>query len=161
MHHVTGTFPNQFSAAAIVDKMLGRGMPRGRIVVATDESIGDSPASSNAPSNVLSEVSHLGRNRQPDSGGRGLASDRSVTPDAPEALGKSVVTVTTGGEWSETVLRELMESAGAENVAIGSDDVPQENDSVWPSPPEGDAVDVERAIAASRRGASDAGLSKP
>jgi hypothetical protein len=160
MHHVTGTFPNQFSAAAIVDKMLDRGVPRDRIVVATDESIGGSPASSNAPSNVLSDVSHLGRNRQRDSGGRGLASDRSVTPDAPEALGKSVVTVTTGGEWSESVLREWMETAGAENVAIGSDDVPKENDRVWPSPPEGDAVDVERAIEASRRGASDAASSK-
>ncbi|MDQ0008634.1 hypothetical protein J2T07_000793 [Luteibacter jiangsuensis] len=161
MHHVTGYFPNQFSAAAIVDKMLGRGMPRDRIVVATDESIGDSPASSNAPSNVLSDVSHLGRNRQRDSGGRGLASDRSVTPDAPETLGKSMVTVTTGGEWSETVLRGLMETAGAEDVVSGSDDVPQENEGVWPAPSEGDAIDVERAIAASRRGASDAGSSKP
>lgn len=160
MHHVTGTFPNQFSAASIVDKMLDRGVPRDRIVVATDESIGDSPASSNAPSNVLSEVSHLGRNRQRDSGGRGLGSDRSVTPDAPEALGKSVVTVFTGGEWNETVLRDLMETAGAEDVAVGTDEVTRENDSVWPSPVEGDAVDVERAIEASRRGAEDTGPSK-
>lgn len=152
MRHVTGYFANQFFAAAVVDKLLAHGMPRDHILVVTDESVGNSPASSNAPANVISNVSHLGHSGSRDTTEAEISPERNMSSDNPADLGHFAVTVIEDAEWTETILRDFLANGGARRVATGSDPIPVENTWAWPAATEGSAIDVERAIAASRGG---------
>jgi hypothetical protein len=154
---VVACFDTQFEANSAAEKLISRGVQREQIVLTFNESIGNSPSSSTAPTTVISKVSHRGsvdasegkkKERHP-------FSDRSPShiPD-PSLIGHTTVVVELRGEMTMDEVCTLLESAGASKVNHTREQtrVP-EDPAMWPALGQASREDIERSIRASRRGA--------
>lgn len=119
MRHVIGYFIDPTIAQAMVEELLARGVPRDHVVLFTDEDLDGSIASSTEPS--PSTYKRFGLNLS------GLEVPDGLT--APDVAANSVVTVIADNAWNETVLRNLMEDAGADYITIDSGDLSAEDPS--------------------------------
>jgi hypothetical protein len=147
----------QFEANSAAEKLISRGVQREQIVLTFNESIGNSPSSSTAPTTVISKVSHRGgvnvtavKKKE-----RHLFSDRSPShiPD-PSLIGHTTVVVELRGEMTMDEVCVLLEGAGASKVNHTNQQyrVP-EDPAMWPALGRASREDIERSIRASRRGA--------
>jgi hypothetical protein len=146
---LTAIFSTQGAAAAAVEKLLARGLPREHVVMRIDESVGNSAASSSAPTTVISGVSHAG----PRETERHVLYSRSpfdVTP--PDTFGHATVILDIVGDLSADYMLNLLIEAGATSVVHGDVTLPKENPDTSPVVDTGDPEDVEKAIAATRAG---------
>jgi hypothetical protein len=130
---VVAGFVNQFAAGSVVDKLLSRGIHRGRIATSADER-----AAVATP--VVSELDRVGQKNA----GRRL---HDVRP-TPDEAGHVMVAVEIDDEMTEDDLCWFLEMAGAESLSVldegGSGQRPPQDAAV--------SIDVERAICATRRG---------
>lgn len=145
---IVGKFDTQFAAASVSAKLLSRGMPSSHIVSYAHESVGNSAASSSVPTSILSRVG------EPDDHEHHKTSElRSPSQlPAPAMMGHTVLTIDPAEDISAEDVRHVMELAGATSVETLDMEPPIENPSMWPQHATGFAIDVERAIRASRGG---------
>lgn len=147
---IVAQFDNQFAAASVIDKLLARGMRRMHVQSCVDESVGNSAASASAPTSIVSRISHLGHRE-----GQRASELRSPShPPGPEQMGHTVVMVELDDEIPAGDIRHLMKRAGATSIEFQDADPPMENPLMWPDYGTSSAVDVERAICATRGGES-------
>lgn len=155
---VVACFDTQFQANSAAEKLLSMGLKREQIVLTFDESIGNSPSSSSAPTSVVSAVSHRGdvdtakghkktKHHFPE------LRPPSRIPD-PSLIGHTTVVVELHGEMSMDDVCELLEDAGASSIKPASSQLPAENPAMWPAVGHALREDVRRSIDATRRGAS-------
>jgi hypothetical protein len=140
---VIAEFDTQFAASSALDKLLSRGMRRDDAVVCCSESIGDSPASSSAPTTVVSRFSHHAMSR---SEVRSPAADRN-----PSLVGHATLTVELADRVPLEDVMRVMRQAGASGVHVVVDQ-PFDRDDPHLSPivDYGSPADVAHAIEASR-----------
>lgn len=154
---VVACFDTQFEANSAAEKLISRGVQREQIVLTFNESIGNSPSSSTAPTTVVSKVSHRGdvdagtqkkKERIPFS-----VRSPSHIPD-PSLIGHTTVVVELRGEMTMDEVCVLLDSAGASKVnhTSAQSRVP-EDPAMWPALGSASREDIERSIRASRRGA--------
>jgi hypothetical protein len=147
---IVARFDNQFAATSVSDKLLSRGMRPAHIVIQVDESVGNSSASASAPTSIVSLISHLGhRQGEKSSEFRSPSSIRS-----PALIGHSVVSVVIDGGMAADDVRQLMQLMGATSIELREGDAPIENPLLSPEHGSCSPLDLERAICASRGGAS-------
>ncbi|UPG87668.1 hypothetical protein L2Y94_10030 [Luteibacter aegosomatis] len=157
MTHLIAHFPDQGSAMAAMQRLMARGFPSSRVLPVTDGGVRGSAGSDNAPSNVVSSLSH-----RADRPTEGWPAGRRVDEVGPEQLGAAWLELETGESgMSESDLRNFLEQAGAYRVDASSSPMATEALGVWPEAPRGDAVDVERAVDAARRGSEKSGEDLP
>ncbi|ULU23390.1 hypothetical protein DYST_00286 [Dyella terrae] len=143
---IVAKFDSQFAAASVINKLLARGMRHAHVMACVDESVGNSAASSSAPTSVVSNISHQGHRE-----GQKASELRSPShlPE-PTQMGHTVVTVELNDEMPVDDVRHLMELVGAASIELLDASSPTENPLMWPDYGTGSAVDVERAICATR-----------
>ncbi|MDF4003530.1 hypothetical protein P3W33_09025 [Luteibacter sp. PPL552] len=147
MTHLIAHFSTQAAAMAAMQRLAGRGFPQDRLVPIADGGVRGSPDSYNVPANVVS--AHSNKAARPLE--RGPA-NRRVDEVGPEVYGLVRLELDTGdGEMSDGDVRALLEETGAERIETSERPLPEEMPGVWPAPPLGDRVDVDRAIDASLR----------
>ena len=142
-------------ADAVARGLLARGLRRDQIIVSVDESVGNSAASSSAPTTVISAVSHLGRREDRDTAKKTHRTSGFRSPSDvpnPKAFGYTVVTVQLPGELSEDQVHQLLMDAGALSVVRENGALPAENPNMWPEIGRASSIDVQRAIAAVKGG---------
>jgi hypothetical protein len=154
---VVACFDTQFEANSAAEKLISQGVQRDQIVLTFNESIGNSPSSSTAPTTVISKVSHRGdmdANRRKKKT-RHPFSERSPSyiPD-PSLIGHTTLVVELRGEMTMDEVCVLLESAGASKINHTNEQthVP-EDPAMWPALGRASRDDIERSIRASRRGA--------
>lgn len=142
---------------AAMQQLVARGFPQSRVFPVTDGGVRGSAGTDNAPSNVVSGLSHrAGRPTE------GWPAGRRVDEVGPETLGAAWLELDTGeGDMSDSDVRSFLEQAGAHRVDASSSPMATEAPGVWPEAPRGDAVDVERAVDAARRGSENRGENLP
>ncbi|SFS00197.1 hypothetical protein SAMN05216570_1407 [Dyella sp. OK004] len=143
---IVAKFDNQFAAASVIDKLLARGMQRMHVQSCVDESVGNSAASASAPTSVMSGTSHQGHRE-----GQKASEFRSPShPPVPKQMGHTMVTVELDDEMLASDIRRLMSLAGATSIELQDAKPPTENPLMWPDYGTASAIDVERAICATR-----------
>lgn len=159
---VVACFDTQSEAHAAAEKLLSRGLRREQIVVTFDESVGNSPASSSAPTTVISEASHTGRidtgtgqerkKNRPSSSP--ISSSRTPPLPDPTLIGHTTVVVELHGEMSMDDACALLDGAGASSVR-SHEHIEQrsENPAMWPAVGNASREDVQRSIDAAKGGA--------
>jgi hypothetical protein len=156
---VVACFDTQFDANAAAEKLLSRGLRREQIVLSVDESVGHSPASSSAPTTVVSQASHTGRvdtSTGRDRSNRSLSSDRTPLqlPD-PSLIGHSTLVVELRGEMSMDEVCALLDGAGASSVRSHEQGQRRREDpAMWPSVGRGSQEDVQRSVDAAKGGSA-------
>lgn len=152
---IVAKFGTQFAGMAIFERLLARGLRRDQIIVSIDESVGNSAASSSAPTTVISAVSHLGRREDRDTAKKTHRTSGFRSPSDvpnPKAFGYTVVTVQLPGELSEDQVHQLLMDAGALSVVRENGALPAENPNMWPEIGRASSIDVQRAVAAVKGG---------
>lgn len=140
---VIAEFKTQFAASSALDKLISRGMRRDDAVVCSSESIGDSSASSSAPTTVISRVSH---HAMPRNEVRSPAEDRS-----PSCVAHTTLTVELASMVPLEDVMRVMKTAGACGVhVVVNQSLDREDPHLLPSIDYGSPNDVAHAIAASR-----------
>jgi hypothetical protein len=152
---IIAKFETQFAGMAIFERLLARGLRRDQIVLSVDESVGNSAASSSAPTTVISTVSHLGQRESRDAAEKtprtsGFRSPSDV-PD-PKAFGYTVVTVQLPCELSADQVFHLLGDAGAQSIIRKNAASLAENPNMWPEIGHASNIDVQRAMAAVKGG---------
>lgn len=156
---VVACFDTQFGANSAAEKLLSRGLRREQIVLTFDESVGNSAASSSAPTTVVSAVSHTGHTD--------TATGETVTkhwlpeirspasiPD-PSVISHTTMVVELRGEISMDDTCALLEHAGATSInPTKQHEFVPEDPAMWPALGRASREDIERSIRASRRGAA-------
>lgn len=156
---VVACFDTQFEAHAATEKLLSRGFRREQIVVSFDESVGNSPSSSSAPTTVVSAASHTGRidtSTGRDRHERARTSDRTpgVLPE-PRLIGHATLVVELHGEMSMDDVCALLDNAGASSVRAEQQAMHRsEHPSMWPSAGDASQEDVQRSVDAAKGGAA-------
>ena len=156
---IIARFDTQFAGMAIYERMLARGVRRDQIALSIDESVGNSPASSSAPTTVISRISHLGMRDERNAAGKSLRASRIRSPSNlpnPKAFGHAVVTIELSGILSADQVEHLLGEAGACSIARENGALSAENPNMWPEIGHASNVDVQRAIAAVRGGEAKA-----
>ncbi len=149
-HLIVAKFDNQFAAASASCKLLSRGMQRSHVVSYLNESVGNSAASSSAPTSIISRVGQPGHQAE-----RRVSELRSPSHlPAPATMGHAVLTVDAGDEITADEVRHILELVGATSIETLDMEAPIENPSMWPEHATGLPIDVERAICASRGSAA-------
>lgn len=148
-------FYTQFAGMAFLEGLLARGFRRDQVAISVDDSVGNSAASSSAPTTVISAISHLGKRVVRTASGKmrrdsGFRSPSDATD--PKRFGYAVVTVQLPGELSAETILHLLENGEAHSVVRASGAFPQESPDMWPDYGHASKIDVERAIAAARGG---------
>ena len=143
---IVAKFDSQFAAASVINKLLARGVRHAHVLACVDESVGNSAASSSAPTSVVSHISHQGHRE-----GQKASELRSPSHlPGPAQMGHAVVTVELDDEMPVDDVRHLMELVGATSIEMQDAGVLIENPLLWPDYGTGYAIDVERAICATR-----------
>jgi hypothetical protein len=159
---VVACFDTQFAANAAAEKLLSRGLRREQIVLSFDESVGASPASSSAPTTVVSEASHTGRidtttgrEKSAKTGSR-LASSRTPPLPDPSLIGHTTLVVELHGDMTMDEACALLEEAGASSVRSREEEAGRlaETPSMWPTVGEAPREDVQRSSDAAKGGAA-------
>lgn len=157
MTHLIAHFPDQGSAMAAMQRLVARGFPSSRVLPVTDGGVRGSAGSDNAPSNLVSSLSH-----RADRATEGWPAGRRVDEVGPGELGAARLELeTNGSDMSESEVRSFLEQVGAHRVDASTSPMASEAPGVWPEAPSGDAVDVERAVDAARRGSESSGEDMP
>jgi hypothetical protein len=154
---ILACFDTQFEANSAAEKLISRGVQREQIVLTFNESIGNSPSSSAAPTTVVSKVSHhgvvdTGLERKKERHSFSVRSPSHI-PD-PSLIGHTILVVELRGEMTMDEVWVLLEGAGASKVNHTDEQtwVP-EDPAMWPALGRASREDIERSIRASRRGA--------
>ena len=154
---VVACFDTQFEANAAAEKLLSRGLRREQIVLSFDESVGNVPSSSSAPTTVVSKASHTGR--IDTSSGREKKKSRfasSRTPPLPDPalIGHTTLVIELHGEMSMDDACALLDDAGASSVRSHEHAERRvEDPAMWPEVGTASREDVQRSIDASKGGA--------
>jgi hypothetical protein len=117
--------------------------------------VGNSAASSSAPTTVISSISHLGKREERSAAGktRRASSLRSPgNPTSPKTFGYTVVTIQLSGVLSADQVRHFLDDAGAKSIVRESGALLAENPNMWPEIGHASNIDVQRAIAAVKGG---------
>jgi hypothetical protein len=152
---IVAKFATQFAGMAIFERLLARGFRRDQIVLSVDESVGNSAASSGAPTTVISTVSHLGLREGRDAKEKTHRTSGFRSPSDvpnPKAFGYTVLTVQLPGELSADQVDHLLGDAGAQSIVRENGTSLIENPNMWPEIGYASNIDVQRAIAAVRGG---------
>ncbi len=152
---IVAKFDTQFAGMAIFERLLARGVRRDQIILSVDESVGNSAASSSAPTTVISTISHLGQREGRDAAEKthrtsGIRSPSDVP--SPKAFGYTVVTVQLPCELSADQVDQLLSDAGAQSIVRESGSSLTEDPNMWPEIGHASNIDVQRAIAAVKGG---------
>jgi hypothetical protein len=152
---IVAGFDTQFAGMAILERLVSRGLRRSQVVLSVDESVGNSAASSSAPTTVISTVSHRGRREIQDAAGKthrasGFRSPSDATN--PKLFGHTVVTIRLSGELSADEVCRLLDDGGAQSIVRENGVSVVENPGMWPDHGHALKIDVQRAIAAVRGG---------
>lgn len=152
---IVAGFDTQFAGMAVLERLVARGLRRDRVTISVDESVGNSAASSEAPTTVISTISHLGKRGVRDASGKmhrdsSLRSPSNMTD--PKSFGYAVVTVQVSGELSADQIFRLMDSGGAHSIVREDGTFHPENPDMWPNYGQALKIDVQRAVAAVRGG---------
>ena len=152
---IEATFIDQFTASAAMEKLLSQGVAREQVVLRANSSVGNSGASSSATTNVVSEVSHRGqRTDKADHRNETTAIRSPLQSVEPAELGYTQLTVWPASEQHGEQLVVLLKQAGASSVTQREGEAPHDDPRVHPANGEASADDVERAVNASRGGAT-------
>ncbi len=152
---IVARFDTQFAGMAVYERLLARGVRRDQIALSVDESVGNSAASSSAPTTVISSISHLGKREERSAAGktRRASSFRSPgNPTSPKTFGYTVVTIQLSGVLSADQVRHFLDDSGAKSIVRESGALLAENPSMWPEIGHASNIDVQRAIAAVKGG---------
>lgn len=152
---IVARFDTQFAGMAILERLLARGWRSDQVTLGVDESVGNSAASSSAPTTVISTISHLGKRVIRDAAGKahhdsGFRSPGDVTN--PKFFGYTVVTVQLPGELSADQVSHLLNDGGAHSIVRENGVFLRENPDMWPECGHASKIDVQRAVAAVRGG---------
>ena len=152
---IVARFDTQFAGMAILERLLARGWRSDQVALGVDESVGNSAASSSAPTTVISTISHLGKRVIRDAAGKthrdsGIRSPGNDTD--PKFFGYTVVTVQLPGELSADQVMHLLHDGGAHSVVRENAAFVPENPAMWPDYGHASKIDVQRAVAAVRGG---------
>lgn len=140
---VIAEFETQFAASSALDKLMSRGMRRDDATVCSSESVGDSSASSSAPTTVISRFSHhaIPRNEV-----RSPAEDRK-----PSCVAHTKLTVELTGMMPLEDIMRIMKKAGACGVhVVVNQPLEREDPHLLPHVQYGSPRDVAHAVAASK-----------
>lgn len=152
---IVARFDTQFAGMAILERLVARGLRRDQVTISVDESVGNSAASSEAPTTVISTTSHLGKREIRDASGKAhrdssLRSPGNVTD--PKSFGYAVIAVQLPGELSADQIFQLMSAGGAHSIVRETGTFHPENPDMWPDYGQALKIDVQRAVAAVRGG---------
>lgn len=156
---VVACFDTQFDANAAAEKLLSRGIRREQIVLSCDESVGNSPSSSSAPTTVVSQASHTGRidtSTGRDKPKHTFSSDRTPLqlPD-PSLIGHSTLVIELHGEMTMDDVCDLLDVAGASSVRSHEQGLRRREDpAMWPSLGRASQEDVQRSVDAAKGGST-------
>lgn len=154
---VVACFDTQFEANAAAEKLLSRGLRREQIVLCFDESVGNSPSSSSAPTTVVSTASHTGRidtSTGRDKAKSWFSSSRTPPLPDPSLIGHTTLVVELHGEMSMDDTCALLDGAGASSVhSPGHTERRNEDPAMWPEIGSASQEDVQRSIDATKGGA--------
>ena len=154
---VVACFDTQFEASAAAEKLLSRGLRREQIVLSFDESVGNSPSSSSAPTTVISTASHTGRidtSTGRDKARSLFSSSRTPPLPDPSLIGRTTLVVELRGEMSMDDVCVLLDGAGASSVRSHEHaERRRENPAMWPEIGSASSDDVQRSIDAAKGGA--------
>jgi hypothetical protein len=152
---IVAKFDTQFAGMAIFERLLARGLRRDQIVLSVDESVGNSAASSSAPTTVISTVSHLGQQEGRDAAEKTHRNSGFRSPSDvpnPKVFGHTFVTVQLPAELSADQVYQLLSDAGARSIVRENGSSMTENPNMWPEIGHASNTDVQRAIAAVKGG---------
>jgi hypothetical protein len=154
---IVARFDTQFAGMATLERLVARGLRRSQVVLSVDESVGNSAASSSAPTTVISTVSHQGRREIQDAPGKthrasGFRSPGDVTN--PKLFGHSIVTIRLTGELPADNICRLLDDGGAQSIVRHNGIPAVEHPDMWPDNGEALEIDVQRAVAAVNGGDS-------
>jgi hypothetical protein len=146
---IIATFTNQFMAAAARSKLLSYGMRPDCAQIRCEESVGGSAASSSNATSVVSRVSDQGTQS-----GHHHELRAPATTAAPQDLARAELVLDLRDNASEDEVRRVLELAGAVGIQKSNESFVHENPAFLPELGLAKKVDVDRAIDASRLGAS-------
>ncbi|HEV2679536.1 MAG TPA: hypothetical protein VGV14_03475 [Rhodanobacter sp.] len=144
-------FTTQFAAMAAANKLLSCGLGREHVVVQVNGSVGKSAAGASASTSVVSNVG--AKNHRESDAASEAASYPSHLP-RPAQFGQAQVSVALEDGLSADDVRFILELAGAQSIRCVDEKFVREDPRVWPSDPQGNSDDVQRAIEVSRAGES-------
>lgn len=156
---VVACFDTQFQASAAAEKLISLGFQREQIVLTFDESVGNIPSSSSAPTTVISDVSHTGH--VDTATGEPRRRDIFPTLRAPQQapdptlIGHTTLVVRLQGEMSMDDVCAWLDDAGASSVNTRDQEEPRsEKPTMWPAIGKASREDIQRSIDAARGGAA-------
>lgn len=155
---VVACFDTQVEANAAAEKLLSRGLRREQIVLSFDESVGNVPSSSSAPTTVVSKASHTGRidtSSGEEKKKSHFASSRTPLLPDPALIGHTTLVIELHGEMSMDDACALLDDAGASSVRSHehAERRREEDAAMWPEVGAASREDVQRSIDASKGGA--------
>lgn len=150
-------FSNQRAAVAAAEKLFSMGVGRECVLLEVDERGMQPPSSSYAPSTIIDPtlpgqpVSPGERASHPKESLRKLGSEDLR---GPELQGRARLSVQPVATFDGDAVAKLLRAAGAARVQRDQGPLPTPNPAMWPTVDLAGEVDVQRAVAASRGGAS-------
>lgn len=160
---IIADFDTQRQAMSAAEKLFSIGLPRDHLLLRIDERGLGTPASSTAPTTVVEETLPS----PADSSVRTEPADDVIRDDTrrgatdavrdPSLLGRTRVAIRLPCALPASELVQLLRAAGASDIEQMEGQSPHPNPAMWPVVDTANATDVERAVEASRRGASGPG----
>ena len=145
---IVASFSNQFAGSSAVEKLLSCGVKREHIAISTDESVGNSEASSSTPTSILSWIGHFGMRV----GQKPFELRSPANQTDPVQFGHMMVAVQVETEATVADIHHLLSASGAVTVEYLEQELPKEDPHMWPEHERGSLIDVRRAIDACRGG---------
>jgi hypothetical protein len=154
---VIAEFSNQRDAIVAAEKLFSMGVDRECVLLEVDERGMQPPSSSYAPSTVVDTIlpgrpgapGERASNREESLRKRGSEDLRG-----PKLQGFARLSVLPVATFDGDAVTRLLRAAGASRIQHEPGPLPRPNPAMWPTVDVAAAVDVERAVAASRGGAS-------
>lgn len=154
---VIAEFSNQGDAVAAAEKLFSMGVGRDQVLLEVDERGMRPPSSSYAPSTIV-DPALPGQPTTPGERAADLkASLRKLGSEdlrGPELQGFARLSVQPAATFDGDAVTRLLRAAGASRIQHEPRPLPSPNPAMWPTVDVAAAVDVERAVEASRGGAS-------
>lgn len=154
---IIAEFNDQFTAAAAVDKLLSRGVQRDQVASRQVEGRGDTPLAAATPTTLIPAASRQAEGTTKKDGK--LAESRLPQYGVdPQRFGRTVISVAVGNAISAEEIQRWLKAEGANDLRATEGDLPVAEARTHTEPNTASSAtteaDVQRAIAASRGGAS-------
>jgi hypothetical protein len=154
---VIAEFAYQSDAVAAAEKLLSMGVGRNQVLLEVDERGMQPPSSSYAPSTVVDAILPVrpgAPGERASNRGESLRKRGSEDLRGPKLQGFARLSVQPVATFDCDAVTRLLRAAGASRIQHEPGPLPTPNPAMWPTVDVAADVDVERAVAASRGGAS-------